>query len=255
MSNGAWILLVLSVVWLGLWMMGSYLFFRGADSYDTKASGAARPATGLQRGQDVRFEGIIEVEEPVTAPLSKQRVAAAITTVSAVSWYYDTQRKKQNSRMQLAKRLSPASVDIVVGDARIQFPLEHWTPPVSRSADFVQGVDEVPAHFGVSSEQLDAAMDENFIHFRLEEWTLPVGQPVFVMGYLEEHDGRLRISPSHGTKVVELYRGSRADALKDHPGTSRGLRIAGYIFAGLAMAPLLVFGIVRLRRRNVAPPR
>ncbi|MBK6533542.1 MAG: hypothetical protein IPF99_29335 [Deltaproteobacteria bacterium] len=75
MTRGARIFLVLAVVWLGLWGMGSVLFFKGSRAQSAQAAQWALPATGLVRGADVRFEGVVDGRNPVTAPLSQRPCA------------------------------------------------------------------------------------------------------------------------------------------------------------------------------------
>jgi hypothetical protein len=73
---------------------------------------------------------------------------------------------------------------------------------------------------------------------------------VFVVGHVEERDGRLGLAPHRGLRRVDLYRGSQAEAVRDLRGNSSGLRVAGGIFAVLAVLPLLGFAIVQLRKRR-----
>jgi hypothetical protein len=254
MSKGARIFLLVAVVWLGLWGMGSALFFQGSRSQSAQAAQWALPATGLVRGADVRFEGLVDGRSLVTAPLAQRPCAAALTHVYYGTWYYDGQGKRQQSALRLATRRSPEAVGLLVGAERVELPLELWRPPPSKSADTHEGFAELPARLAVPAADVATARASargTFTQFSVDEWRLTSGQRVFVVAHLEERDGRLRLSPHRGLGRVDLFRGSQADGVRDLQSGSSGLRIAGWIFVALAVLPLLGFAVVQLRRRRV----
>lgn len=253
MSRGARIFLVIAMVWLGLWAMGSALFFRGARSHDGRSAEWARPATGLVRGADVRFEGVVDGSRLVTAPLSQRPCAAALTRAYYGTWYYDSQGETQQGAVRIASRTTPAAVVLLVGDERIELPLEHWQPPTARSADVSQSFAELPARLAVPAADVASARASargTFTRFSADEWLLTGGQRVFVVGHAEERDGRLRLAPHRGLRRVDVYRGSQAEGVRDLQASSSGLRVAGAIFAVLSALPLVGFAIVQWRRRR-----
>ncbi|TAK31464.1 MAG: hypothetical protein EPO40_04770 [Myxococcaceae bacterium] len=253
MTRGARIFLVLAVVWLGLWGMGSVLFFKGSRAQSAQAAEWALPATGLVRGGDVRFEGVVDGRNPVTAPLSQRPCAAALTHIYYGTWYYDGQGERQLGALRIATRRAPEAVGIVVGAERVDLPLDLWRPPTAKSADVSESFAELPARLAVPAADVASARASargTFTHFSADEWRLSGGERVFVVGHVEERDGRLRLAPHRGLGRVDVFRGSQADGVRDLRSGSSGLRIAGGIFAALAVLPLLGFAIAQLRRRR-----
>lgn len=139
MPKGARTFLAIAVVWLGLWAMGSALLFRGARSHDGQGPQWAMPATGIVRGADVRFEGVVDGRDPVRAPLSQRPCAGALTRVYYGTWYYDSLHKREQHAARIATqgfaelpaRLTVPAADVASARASARgdftrFPADEW---------------------------------------------------------------------------------------------------------------------------------
>lgn len=254
MSSGERIFLGIAIVWLGLWGMGSWLFFSGAASYDEEAERAAMPVTALEPGADVRIDGVVaDVEDSVVAPLSLEPCAAARTNVYYRTQYADSKNQTRYVSELVTTLLSPRIASIRVGDEIVELPLQYWRPPTSRYADTTETFDALPARLPVADADLARARADNQgdpAGFLVEEWTMRGGEPLFVTGRLETRDGALSIVPGHGLDEVVLYRGTQADTVEHLRGEASGLRIAGSVFVGIAVMLVLPFGVHRVRARS-----
>ena len=259
MSKGEGIFLGIAILWLGLWGMGSWMFFSGASSHAEEAERAAMPVTALEPGAEVRIDGVVaDVEDSVVAPLSQKPCAAARTSVYYRTRHAGSGNETRHVSVLVTTLLVPRSVGIRVGNERVELPLEHWQPPTTRYADTTDTFDALPARFAVADADLARAKADNEgepAGFMVDEWTLRGGEPLFVTGRLEARDGKLWVLPGRGLEKVVLYRGTQADVVEHLRGEATGLRIAGSVFAGLAVMLLLPFGLVRLRRARPARGR
>jgi hypothetical protein len=252
-SRAARIFLAIAVLWAGLWAMGSAGFFHGARGFDAEAERVGAPLTGLGGANDARVEGVVGEGPEVLGPLTQQPCAAAVATATRVTSWEDSQEKTQSQHRLVARRAVPAVVTVVVNNAPVEVPIAAWVPPPSKSGDTVQAAQELPAALQVTEAELSQSTDGArgvFAQFTLEEWRLMKGERVTLLGRFQEREGGvLVLTPSQSGKT-ELMRGSQAEvvaAFRDH---ARGLRIAGVVFAVLAISPLLGFAVVMRRRRS-----
>ena len=253
MSRGVGILLAVGLVWAALWGLGSWLFFKGADAADGAADRLAQPVTGPKEGGEVRLDAVVSGNPPVIAPFSQQACAAAQTHLARVTSYRDTNNKVQRQSAHVATRLTPAAVTLVSAKERLTLPLQFWKPPASKSGDVTAALRDVPAALGVSDDELARATSGargDFVQYTVDEWLLLDGQRLFVLGNL---DRQLNLSPAAGLDQVMLFRGSQAEAVEDQRQSSFGLRIAGFVFVGLAVVPPLVAVGLVLRRKRGRP--
>jgi hypothetical protein len=200
-------------------------------------------------------EGIIVQVPPMAAPFSEKQCLAAVTHISVVSRYRDSQNKEaMESSNIVTRRAGPANIEIAVGDKRIELPLELWSPK-EYSYEYM-GI--LPPHLNVTDEQIASAKERlrnDFTGFSVSEATIDGGTRVFVAGRLEDRDGTLRLEADRVLKRVELYPGSQDELVKTLRGSGGGLRIAGWILgAGVGPLPLAIIGLVLLvmRRRRSA---
>lgn len=255
MSTGARVFLVIALVWLGLWSMGSVLFFRGSASQAVEAEHVARPLTDLS-GPEVRVEGVVEPGADVIAPLSGEPCLAAIVNVVYVTRYEDSQdRTQRDGRHVATKRVGPGELGVRVGDEVLAVPLDRWQSSRSRWPTSSEYLQEVPDRLGVTEDEVErarAGARGTFEHFSVDETRFVAGTRVFVVGSLEPTEGWLRLEDDPVLGRVELYAGTQDELVQDLLGSSRGLRIAGWIFAALAGLPLLGLVIHQLRARAKA---
>ena len=167
--------------------------------------------------------------------------------------YEDANGKVQHDVHPLTTlRVGPPDLVVVVGDTQLRVPIERWSPEHAKSEE----VDELPASLGVTEEQITAARRGargTTRRFAIAESTLEGGAPVFVGGKLEDHDGALVVDKDPMLGRVVLVPGSRADYVAGLRGSSRGLRIAGWILgAVVGPLPLVLMAIVWLVRRGRA---
>lgn len=253
MSRGTGIVLGVGLVWAGLWGMGSWLFFRGADAAAGAAERLAQPITGPREGGEVRLDAVVSGNPEVTAPYSRKACAAAQTQLARVTSYRDTNGKVQRQSAHVATRRTPAAVTLVSAKERLSLPLQFWKPPASKSGDVSAALDDIPAALGVSDDELARATSGargDFVQYTVDEWLLLDGQRLFVLGTL---DPKRTLLPAPGLDEVMLFRGSQAEAVEDQRQSSFGLRIAGFVFVALAVVPPLVAGVLVLRRKRGRP--
>ena len=251
MSKTKLILLSISLVWCVAWAIAGYAMHQAGVDRLAEADHVSTPATRLEPGADVRMEGTIVDGPSTVAPYSQRPCLAAVTHIAAVSSYTNSSNKTAyDSRTVATLREGPANIEIAAGDARIELPLERWSPP----RDSIEEVDELPARLGVTPEQIARAKESargQFLRFAIAESTIDAGTRVFVVGRLEDRAGPPRLEADRVLGRVELYRGSQAELEDELRGGGGGLRIAGWILgAGLGPLPLLVVGLVSLAQRR-----
>lgn len=251
MSKTLVILLGLALVWLTAWAIAGY-YMREIGIEDLAQSDyLSTPAASLERGAEVRVEGIIVKAPPVPAPYSEKQCLAAVTRINVVSRYRDAQNKVATESSNIeTRRTGPVNIEIAVGDKRIELPLEQWTPKQYSYAD----MPTLPPRLGVTAEQIAGAKERlrnDFTGFSVSESTISGGTPVFVAGRLEDHDGPLRLEADRVLNRIELYPGSQDDLVKELRGSGSGLRVAGWILgAGVGPLPLAIIGLVLLAMRR-----
>ncbi|MDO9280490.1 MAG: hypothetical protein Q7U06_01175 [Pseudomonadota bacterium] len=251
MSKTLTVLLTLALVWLVAWGIAGYFMAQAGNEKLAQADHVSAPATRLERGADVRVEGTL-VEGPSAVSWYGQKPClAAVTYISATGFYHDSRNKPAHESQLVATRsVGPPNLEIAVGDARIQLPLERWSPrsPASESTD------ELPARLGVTPEEIASAkglLRGSFVGFTVSESTIDAGARVFVVGRLEDSEGPLRLEADRVLGRVELYPGSQDDFVKELGDSGGGLRIAGWILgAGLGPLPLALIGLVLLASRG-----
>lgn len=259
MSKGSRIFLVVAVLWAGLWVMGSVLFFRGARSQAADADYISAPLTGAVRGADIRIEGTIEDGATIEAPLTGTKCVAALVKVFYVSEYEDSSDKTQHDvKLVDARHWGASRIGIRAGDERVELPLEAWEPRSTSADDSSQTMYEVPPRFLVSDADISRARSSargRFEHFSVDESRLVGGTAVFVVAHIADRPGSLELEPDPQLGRIEIHRGTQAELVSQLRGTSFGFRIAGWIFAAVGIVPLIVFGILQLRSKPaVAPP-
>lgn len=252
MSKTIAILLGLALVWLTAWSIAGYYMREAGIEKLAQSDYLSTPATRLERGADVRVEGIIVERPSVAAPFSGKQCLAAVTFISAISSYRDSKNKPATEISNIeTRRVGPANIEIAVGDKRIELPLERWSPKEYSSTY----MSTLPPHLGVTEEQIAIAKDRlqnSFTGFSVSEATLDAGGTrVFVAGRLEDRDGSMRLEADRVLERIELYPGSQDDLVKEMRGSGGGLRIAGWILgAGVGPLPLAIIGLVLLVRRR-----
>jgi hypothetical protein len=256
MSKMTVALLGFCLFWLVAFGIAGYYMGEAGVEKLAHADYASTPATELTRGADVRVAGTIVEGPPAVAPYSQKACLAAVTDIAVVGFYRDPQDKYvRESHHAATRRVGPASIEIGVGDERIELPLERWTPKHYS----VEEVDELPERLGVTSREIDIARSSlrgKFERYSVSESTIDSGTRVFVVGRLEDREGPLRLEADRVLERVEVYPGSQDDFVEELRGSAAGLRIAGGILgAGVGPLPLVIMGLILLlRRRKLAVP-
>jgi hypothetical protein len=255
MSKTLAILLGLALVWLTAWQIAGCAMSEAGAEKLAQAEHIGTPATRLERGADLRVEGTIVEGPSAVAPYSQKPCLAAVTKIFVRSTYRDSQGNNALSYSHVAtRRAGPASIEIAVGDRRIELPLERWSPKQFSS----EITAELPPRLGVTAEEIASAKERargDVGRYSVDEATIDGGARFFVIGRLEDRDGPLRLEADRVLERVELYPGTQAELVKELRGSGGGLRVAGWILrAGLGPLPLAVIGLVLLvRRRRRAP--
>lgn len=254
MSKTLAILLGLALVWLTAWQIAGYYMRQAGTEQLDQAEHVSTPATRLERGAEVRVEGTV-VEGPSTlAPYSQKPCLAAITSIFLMSSYRDIHDRDVHESNHIAtRRVGPASIEIAVGDKRVELPLERWSPRDFSS----ESVAELPPRLGVTPQEIESAKQHaqgSLGNYRVSESTIQSGARFFVVGRLEDRDGPLRLEPDRMLGRIELYPGSQDALVKELSGSGRGLRVAGWILAaGVGSLPLAIVCAVLLARRRKRP--
>jgi hypothetical protein len=251
MSKTIVILLGLCLVWLTAWTIAGYFMREAGTEKLVQSEHVSTPATRLERGAEVRVEGTIVEGPPVAAPYSQEPCLAGVAHVSVVGRYRDSQDRETSSSSHVATlRVGPPSLEIAVGDERIELPLERWVPR-EYSAERMA---ELPAHLGVTREAIDRAKESlrgSYTGLLVSESTIEGGTRFFVVGRLEDRDGPLRLEADRVLERVELYPGSQDELRNELRGSGSGLVTAGWILgAGLGPLPLAILGAILLVRRR-----
>jgi len=251
MSKTLAILLGLALVWLTAWTIAGYYMREAGIEKLAQSDYFSTSATRLERGADLRVEGTIVEGPSVAAPFSEKQCLAAVTYISVVSRYRDSQNKVATESSSVAtRRVGPANIEIAVGDKRIELPLERWSPKQYSYTD----MSTLPPRLGVTAEQIASAkerLQNDFTGFSVSEATIDGGTRVFAVGRLEDRDGPLRLEADRLLERIELYPGSQDDLVKELRGSGDGLRVAGWILgAGVGPLPLAIIGLVLLVRRR-----
>lgn len=253
MSKTIAILLAIAVVWATAWGIAGYFMHQAGGEKVAQAQHVSLPSGPLQRGSDVRVQGTISGSASAVAPYSKKSCLAALTLIAITSTYRDSQERTVRESTHIAtRRVGPANIEIVVGDGRIELPLERWAP---RSDAFIsKGLPQVPADLGVTAAEIANAKAQargSLGNYTVTEATLDPAARFLVVGRLEDRDGALRLEPDRTLGRVVLYPGSQDDFVKELRGSGGGLRIAGWILGtGLGPLPLAVLALVLAVRRK-----
>ena len=250
------VILGIALLWLAAWLIAGYYMREAGLEKLAVSEHLNSPAALLEPGADVRVEGTIAEAPMVAASFSGKQCLAAVTYISAYSDYRDSRNKPATESSHVATlRAGPANIEIVVGDKRIQLPLERWSAKYGAS----ERMPILPTHLGVTDEQIAVAkgrLQNSFTGFSVSEGTIDAGTRVFVAGRLENGDGPLRLGPDRVLDRVELYPGTQEDLVKEMRGSGGGLSIAGWILgAGVGPLPLVVIGVILLvmrRKRSAA---
>ncbi len=248
------ILLGLALVWLGAWSIAGYYMREAGSEKLAAAEHVAKPAARLERGAEVRVEGVVVGDSSATSPHRRVPCLAAVTWVFVTSSYQDVHNRPIREATHVAtRRVGPASLAIEVADQRLELPIERWLPQQSTSE--VMG--ELPERLGVTPEEIATAKRTargSPSGFSVSESTIDGGARVFVVGRLEDRDGPLRLEPDPVLGRVELFPGSQEELVRELSGSGGGLRVAGWILgAGLGPLPLAIVVLVWLVRRKGRP--
>lgn len=252
MSKTLCLVLGLALVWLTAWEIAGYFMGQAGVEKLAQADYVSTPATRLERGADVRVEGTIVEGPSMTAPFSQEPCLAAVTDIHVTGTYTDAQNKTQRDYQHVAtRRVGPSSIEIAVGDERLQLPLERWSPRHDQS----QALGELPARLDVTPEEIARARERlrqgSGGGFSIAETTIDGGTHVFVVGQLEAREGELRLAADRVLGEVVLYSGSQVDFVNEVRGSGGGLRVAGWILAvGVGPLPLVIIGLVLLVQRR-----
>ena len=250
------ILLGIASVWAIAWGIAGYaMHSAGAGKLD-QAEHVSTLATTIEPGNEVRFEGTVAEAPKVKAPFSEVECLAAYTYVSITGTYKDSQdRTVHTSETIDTRRVGPVTIGIMLGDKRVELPLDRWVPHESKS----EYMPKLPERLGITREQIDAAranLRGTAGSFNVSEATLDAGQAFFVVGKLEDRDGPPRLEPDPVFDHVVLFPGSHEAYIEKLRGSGGGLKIAGWILgAGVGPLPLVIVGLVllvRSRKREAA---
>jgi hypothetical protein len=249
-SKTLYFFLGLALVWLTAWGIAGYFMGQAGVEKLAQADYLGTPATRLEPGADVRVEGTLVEGPTVVATFGREPCLAAVTDIHVTSSYTDSQGKLQRDYEHVATlRVGPPSIEIAVGERRLQLPLERWAPPHHRS----QILGELPAQVHVRPEAIARAREGlrgSGGGFSIGETTIDGGTQVFVVGELEDREGELRLDADRVLGKVILYEGSQVDYVNEMRGSGGGLRIAGWILGfGVGPLPLVIIGLVLLVRR------
>ncbi len=258
MSKTIAILLGISAVWATAWGIAGYFMHQAGDEKVAQAQHVSKPSGPLERGADIRLQGTTLGTASAVAPYSKKSCLAALTLVAITSTYRDSQdRTVWDSNQISRRRVGPSNIEIAMGDARVELPLERWVPRSDTMT--TKAMSEVPADLGVTAAEIAGAKARargNLGNYTVTEATLDAGTRFLVVGRLEDRDGPLRLEPDRSLGRVELYPGSQDDLVKELRGSGGGLRVAGWILgAGVGPLPLAIIALVLAvrRKRSTAP--
>jgi hypothetical protein len=252
MSSTFKFLLGLALAWLLAWEIAGYFTARAAREEIALAEYVATPATRLEPGADVRVEGTLVDGPSTSSPFGRQTCLAAVTDVGVWVRYDDIHERPQiDARHVATRRVGPTTLEIAVGERRIELPLDRWSPRHLASQD----VTELPASLGVTTEEIERARQQLRSGYSsglsVSETTIQGGTPVFVAGRLEAEGDALRLAPDPVIDRIVLHPGSQADFADGLRGSGGGLRIAAWIFAlGVGPLPLVILGVVLAARRR-----
>ena len=193
MSKTIAILLGLALVWLTAWSIAAYFTYQAGSEKLAHAEHLSTPATRLEPGAEVRVEGTLVAGPTVPAPYSEKPCLAAVTNIFVMSRYRDSQDHDVHQSNWIAtRRAGPGSVQIAVGDARLELPVERWAPRELTS----ESLTELPDRLAVTPEELATAKANargTVGNYRVAEAHLQGGDRVFVAGRLEAGSGSLRL--------------------------------------------------------------
>ncbi len=251
------ILLGIASVWAIAWGLGGYGMYAAGREKLAQSDHVSTLATALDRGAEVRFEGVIAEAPKVKAPFSEQDCLAAYTYVAIRGSYRDSQdRIVHTSSAIKTSRVGPVTIGIMLGDKRVELPLDRWMPSEETTSE---GLREIPPRLGVTQAEIadaKAKLRGDPGMFYVSESTLDAGQRFFVVGKLEDHEGPPRLEPDPTFERVVLFPGSHEAYIEKLRGSGGWLKIAAWILgAGVGPLPLVIIGIVllvRLRKREVS---
>ncbi len=245
------ILLAIALFWATAWGLAGYFMGTSGTDLIAQAEHVSTPATSLQRGAEVRVGGVIADGPSVLAPYSEKPCLAARTSIVLVSHYRDVHDKPAVDSEGVAMRtVGPPELGIVVGDTRLELPLERWAPRDSKN----EQMDAPPARLRVTEEEIAAAKEHlhaGSTRFSVSESTIDSGTRVFVVGRIEDRDGALRLEADPVLERVEIFQGTQEELVAKLRGSGGGLKIAGWILgAGVGPLPLVILGLVLLLRKK-----
>lgn len=258
MTKTVAILLGLALVWAAAWTIAGYAMHSAGSEKLAQAEHLRTPATRLERGAEVRLEGTIAEGPKTRAPYSEKECLAGYVYVAVWGSYQDAQNRTVHSSSPVAvRRVGPKTIGIMVGDSRLELPLERWAPNETTT----EAVKELPSRLGISQAEVDDAMAKlrgSGGRIMVSEGILDAGTRFFVVGRLEDREGPLQLEPDPRFPNVVLFAGTREQYIEQLGSSGGGLQTAGWILgAGLGPLPLWVLGLVqwlRSRRRNAASP-
>jgi hypothetical protein len=234
--------------------MGAGLFFHGAETSGAEAEAVTGEPTALERGADVRFMGTVAAGPTASAPFSGAPCLVARTRIVVTGSDKDANGKWQRTWALIRQDdTGPPTIPLDAGSERVEVPVALWIPATSHVAEVDQTMDQLPPALHVSESEIDRARSElhgNPTGFEVMEWTLVSGTPLFVVGHLDAGEGPLRLGPHSTLGKVVLFRGTQAEYVAGLRGSSKGLRIAGYIFIGVAALPLVITLLIWMARRR-----
>jgi hypothetical protein len=258
MTKAVAILLGLALVWATAWTIAGYAMHSAGSEKLAQAEHVRTPAMRLERGAEVRFEGTIAEGPKTKALYSEKECLAGYVYVAVWGSYQDSQNKTVSTSSPVAvRRVGPETIGIVVGDSRLELPLERWAP----SETTTEAVNELPPRLGVTQAEVGdarAKLRGSGGRLMVSEGTLDAGTRFFVVGRLEDREGPLLLEPDPRFDAVVLFSGTREQYVEKLSGSGGGLQITGWIFgAGLGPLPLSILGLVqwlRWRKRTAPSP-
>lgn len=256
MSKTVGILLGLALVWLTAWSIVAYACYTSGSEQLAQAELLRASATTLEPGRDIRAEGTLMSAPTVKALHSGRPCLAAQTKVWVRSQYKDSQDNWAfDSALVKVLNVGPPSLEIAVGDQRVELPLERWVALGIESEDTT----EIPPGLAVSKAEEDAARSKlrgDFTGYSVGEATIDGGTHVFIVGRLEDGPGPLRLDADRVLGRVELFVGTQAQYVAEMVRKGNTSRMLAWIFGPIGWPPLLVLGLVmlvRARKRSAAP--
>ncbi len=246
---------ILPLVWLVAWSLAARAFWGASRDQNAEADRIGMPLTDVEPGADVRVEARVGRGPRTESPFSKREGVAILQRVAYVTSYIDSQDKTAWDSARISSRiLGPKEVWLDVSTQHFVLPMDLFEPDWRTWPSLSKQLSSLPAELQVSPDDVERAKERcrgKFDHFTVDEWVIEEGRELFVVGHLSARDphGTMFLEPDPVLKHIELIPGKQADAVVKRRGSSRGLRVAGWIVLGLGFLPTLILTVLLVRSR------